>query len=441
MTAEIYQELALPLDFSASGRYTYKYALGSTLKVSEDHSAELKLNRSVTGHKTSLAASYKYKDSDTDSSSLSVSASHTSELPAGVRLSGSVSYKRSDTEGVLIFESLTYKASVSQQSDFTRLTLNFQASETMKEDQVTVSSSLRRLPELTLELLKTKLGSLPLNISGDISAGRYIERVLDTNPVEYLDAGKAEAGISLSLDRQELWGFLSFDLGGTVRGSAYTEGSGRLYGSVATGLTVTPVKGWSVKLTYDWADLIGSSPYRFDALARRNKVGASTTAMFFGFTATAGTGYDFIKAKYDPFSASLSYNYQGKYSAGISARFALPAFTLTSVTGRLTLKPTDDIELKLGMEYNGTTGKIGKVESSGSVRFLESWRAVWAVIYDVGREGLMKADIAVTKDLHCREITAGYQIVDNRFFVNLKFKAFPDVPIGIGDGDWSIIGN
>ncbi len=441
MTAELYQELELPLDFKASGKYSYKYSLGSTLKVTEEHFAELKLSRAVTGHKTSLSASYRYKDADSDTAALAVSASHSSELPEGVRLSGSASYRRNETEGVLSSESLTYKASVSHQSDYTRLTLNFQASETMKEDQVTVSSSLRRLPELTLELLKTKIGSLPLSISGDISAGRYLERILDTDPVEYLDAGKAEAGISLTLDRQELWGFLSFDLGATVRGSVYTEGSRRLYGSIGTGLTVTPVKGWSVKLAYDWADLTGESPYRFDALAGKNKITASTTATFYGFTATAGTGYDFLKAKYDAFAAGLSYNYQGKYFASVSARFALPAFTLTSITGRLTLKPTDDIELKLGMEYNGTTGKVGKVETSGDVRLIEGWRAVWALIYDVGKEGLMKADIAVTRDLHCREITAGYQFVENRFFVNLKFKAFPDVPIGIGDGDWSIIGN
>lgn len=441
MTAELYQELALPLEFKASGKYSYKYALGSTLKLTEEHFTELKLNRSVAGHKTSLSASYRYKDADTDTSSLVVSASHTSELPEGVRLSGSISYRRNETEGVLGSENLTYKASLVQQSDYTRLTLNIQASETMKEDQVTVSSSLRRLPELTLELMKTKLGSLPLSISGNISAGRYLERILDTNPVEYLDAGRAEAVISLTLDRQQLWGFLSFDLGGTIRGSVYTEGSMRLYGSVGTGLTITPVKGWSVKIAYDWADQIGASPYRFDVLSGKNKISASTTATFFGFTATAGTGYDFIKARYDAFSAGLSYNYQGKYYASVSARFALPAFSLTSITGRLTVKPTEDIELKLGIEYNGTTGKIGKVESSGNVRFLESWRAVWAVIYDVGREGLSKADIAITKDLHCREITAGYQIIENRFFVNLKFKAFPDVPIGIGEGDWSIIGN
>ncbi len=236
----------------------------------------------------------------------------------------------------------------------------------------------------------------------------------------------------------DLWGFATYDLAGTFIGSLYSTGDSRAYLGVATSLNVTPIKGWGIKLSYDYLKGFGSSPYRFDALNEKNKIALSTSASFYGVTASASSGYDFIKLKYDSLSAGLGYKFEDKYQADVTAKLSLPDFGIQTIVGRLTISPIEEVSLKFGLEYNGSLNKISKIETSGSLSILKEWKVGWAVIYDVAREGLRKADFALTKDLHCREITAGYQVVDKRFFVNFKFKAFPDIPIGIGSDDWSL---
>ncbi|HNV34405.1 MAG TPA: LptF/LptG family permease [Bacillota bacterium] len=437
-TAEVAQSVSLPLELRADMKYSVKGTVDKLGTYHDDQYTELKLSRNAKDDKTSASLSYKFSGTNRDSSTLNLSATHSSAPAEGLKLSGNVNYRRIVQDGELKQEYLNYKATLVHTGQDGKLTVNVQAADTMDDKQEVVLSSLKRLPEIQIDMFRMKLGNLPAGISAKFSVGRYVERILNTTPTEYLDAGKGEAAVDLSLDRMDLWGHGSFDLGGSLIGSIYSTGDARAYLSASTSLTVKPVNGWDIKLSYDYSKKFGLSPYRFDSLSDKNKVAASTSASFYGFRLTASTGYDFAKAAFDPFTAMAAYNYQDRYQADLTFRFALPDFSLSYVLGRVTLKPTDDINLKFGLEYSGSLGKLSKVETSGDVRFLKEWRVAWAAIYDIAREGLRKADIAVTKDLHCREITAGYQIVEQRFFVNLKFKAFPDVPIGIGTDEWTL---
>jgi len=436
--AEISQAVRLPLGITASVKYSIKGSSDGAGILTDEQYAELKLDRSAAKDRTSAQFSYRFRDAAQDTSTLSISANHSSDLAEGLKLSGNVSYRLTGIDGAKSMESINYKASLVHSQKSGRLTLNLQSAETMDEKQTVVLSSLKRLPELQMEMFRTQLGSLPAGIAVKVTAGRYVERILNTDPVEFLDAGEGEADISLSLDRMNLWGYGFFDLSGSFLGSLYTTGNARTRLGVSTSLTVKPVKGWDIKLSYDYAKGFGSTPFRFDSAGDRNKITGSTSATFYGVTLAASTGYDFLKSTYDSFAASVGYKYEDKYQADVTTRFSLPLFRLSTLTARLTLKPVPEVALKFGAEYNGSTGKISKVETSGDLKFLEEWRLVWALIYDVAREGLRKADFAITKDLHCREITAGYQAVEQRFFVNLKIKAFPDVPLGIGTGDWTL---
>ncbi len=189
-TAEISQTLKLPLDIIATGKYSYRNTTNASLAKSEEHFAELKLNRSVEDDKTAIAASYRYKDAVADTSTLNLSASHSMTLLEDIKLSGSVSYRRTEINDALNFESMTYKATLSHQTEQGRLTLNVQASETMNESQEVVVASLKRLPELQIELFKMPIGKLPLNIGVKMTAGRYVERILNTDPIEFSGCGQ-----------------------------------------------------------------------------------------------------------------------------------------------------------------------------------------------------------------------------------------------------------
>lgn len=436
--AEVFQSVKLPLEIVGSARYQVKGGTDIAGSSFDEQYMELRLSRDAKTDKTAATFSYKFRNDIIDTEALSITASHTSEPVEGLKLAGNISWRKVAQNSVVTQEQLTYKASVSYSGKLGKVTLAAQAADTMDEKQQVVLSSLKRLPEFQAELFKLKLWELPLGLTGRFTAGRYIERVLNVSPPEYLDAGKVEAELGLSLDRLDLWGYGSFDIGLTAAVTGYTTDDWRAYLGGSTALIVKPVKGWDVKVSYDYYKKLGQSPFRFDSLQEKNRIAASTTASFYGVTLSASTGYDFLKAAFEGFSTSAGYKYSDKYQADIIARFALPTFKLSSLIGRVSLKPIPELTLKFGLEYSGSLGKLSKVETSGGVTLFKEWKVVWAVIYDLARDGWRKADFSITKDMHCREFTVGYQVMEQRFFMNLKFKAFPDANLGIGTGDFTL---
>ena len=78
-------------------------------------------------------------------------------------------------------------------------------------------------------------------------------------------------------------------------------------------------------------------------------------------------------------------------------------------------------------------------ESSASLKLGSDWRLQWAGIYDVVKGGIIRGDIGITKDLHCREVSLMYQHTTGRVWLEFRLKALPGMPIGFGLGEEGII--
>ncbi len=80
-------------------------------------------------------------------------------------------------------------------------------------------------------------------------------------------------------------------------------------------------------------------------------------------------------------------------------------------------QPSPDIQVKAGGSYDFVRGQITRVESSGDVRFRPEWRLQWTGVYDFFKGGLVRGDIGITRDLHCREVALTYQHTSRRVWL------------------------
>lgn len=170
-----------------------------------------------------------------------------------------------------------------------------------------------------------------------------------------------------------------------------------------------------------------------------------------------------LKAAYNPYiSSTLSYGYN-KSVGPTPFNFDYIAPLSNTITGKLTLTPTEKIKLDLSSNYNFVTENFGnlvaklkydpkedwkmnfstsynlntkewtkKINSTLDLQLSDNWRIRYKGIVDLEDFKLSNSVVGITKDLHCREITFNYKQATKSFWVEFYIKAFPTEKITIG---------
>lgn len=170
-----------------------------------------------------------------------------------------------------------------------------------------------------------------------------------------------------------------------------------------------------------------------------------------------------LKASYNDFiSTTLSYNYN-KSEGPTPFNFDYIAPLTETVSGKLTLKPSEKLKLGLSANYNFVTENFGnlvakieykpkdkwkmnfsssynlntkewtkKINSQLDLQLTEDWRIKYKGIVDLEDFKLTNSVIGITRDLHCRELTINYKQATKSIWVEFYIKAFPTEKITIG---------
>lgn len=170
-----------------------------------------------------------------------------------------------------------------------------------------------------------------------------------------------------------------------------------------------------------------------------------------------------LKAVYNPYiSSSLSYSYN-KSVGPTPFNFDYIAPLTNTVSGKLTLKPSEKVKLDLSTNYNLITENFGnlvakveyrpkedwkmnfsssynlntkewtkKINSTLDLRLSDDWRIKYKGVVDLDDFKLTNSVVGITRDLHCREITINYKQATKSFWVEFYIKAFPTEKITIG---------
>lgn len=171
-----------------------------------------------------------------------------------------------------------------------------------------------------------------------------------------------------------------------------------------------------------------------------------------------------LRVGYQPeFYGTLSYNY---YMSEGPTPFNFDRLSpLTeSLTGQITLKPREDIQLRLSSNYNLVSESFGslntrlswkptkkdydvqlstnfdlnnqewskRVDTKIDLKLNDKWRVRYSgsVLFD--DLDIKNSVISVVRDLHCREITLNYKQSSQSIWVDFLIKAFPSEKITIG---------
>jgi len=170
-----------------------------------------------------------------------------------------------------------------------------------------------------------------------------------------------------------------------------------------------------------------------------------------------------LKADYNPYiSSSLSYSYN-KSEGPTPFNFDYIAPLTNTVSGKLTLKPNEIIQLDLSTNYNFISEDFGnlvakleykpkddwkmnfsssynlntkewtkKINSTLDLQVSGDWRIKYKGVIDFEDFKLTDSVVGITRDLHCREITLNYKQATKSFWVEFYIKAFPTEKISIG---------
>ena len=161
-------------------------------------------------------------------------------------------------------------------------------------------------------------------------------------------------------------------------------------------------------------------------------------------------------------SSTLSYNYN-KSVGPTPFNFDYIAPLTETISGKLTLNPTEKIKLDLSTNYNFVTENFGnlvgkleykpkenwkmnfstaynlntmdwdnKISSQLDLQLTDDWRVKYKGIVDLEDFKLSNSVVGITRDLHCREITINYKQATKSIWVEFYIKAFPTEKITIG---------
>jgi hypothetical protein len=170
-----------------------------------------------------------------------------------------------------------------------------------------------------------------------------------------------------------------------------------------------------------------------------------------------------LKAVYNPYiSSTLSYSYN-KSEGPTPFNFDYITPLTNTVSGKLTLKPSEKVKLDLSSNYNFVTENFGnlvgkleykpkedwkmnfsssynlntnewtkKINSTLDLQVSDDWRIKYRGVVDLDDFKLTNSVVGITRDLHCREITINYKQATKSFWVEFYIKAFPTEKITLG---------
>ncbi|HOJ77214.1 MAG TPA: hypothetical protein PLZ08_04180 [Bacillota bacterium] len=135
------------------------------------------------------------------------------------------------------------------------------------------------------------------------------------------------------------------------------------------------------------------------------------------------TGYNFKLQQKDPISISavlkpqiIQFNTIYEWGYGFGDTYL-----------RINYNPKPDWRLGLYLGYNFITGWWSNQQFQASIhqRINDKWKVDIESRYDLFQESFSVAQVGVTYDWHCREVIFNYDFVEQKYWLQLSFKAFP----------------
>jgi len=203
----------------------------------------------------------------------------------------------------------------------------------------------------------------------------------------------------------ELGKYLTLTPSGTFRQDVYLTGEARYLVGGKVDLKASYDSNISATLSYNYNKSVGPTPFNFDYIAP--------------LTNTV--------------SGKLTLKPSEKFKMDLSTNYNFVTENFGNLVGKVEYKPKDDWKMNFSSSYNLNTKEWNKkINSTLDLQLSEDWRVKYKGVVDLDDFKLTNSVVGITRDLHCREITINYKQATKSIWVEFYIKAFPTEKITIG---------
>jgi len=199
--------------------------------------------------------------------------------------------------------------------------------------------------------------------------------------------------------------YLTLTPSGIFRQDVYLTGEARYLVGGKVDLKASYENNVSATLSYNYNKSVGPTPFNFDYIAPLSNTvsGKLTLKPSEKFKLDLSTNYNFVTENFGKLVAKVEY------------------------------KPKDDWKMNFSSSYNLNTKEWAKkINSTLDLQLSEDWRIKYKGVVDLDDFKLTNSVVGITRDLHCREITINYKQATKSIWVEFYIKAFPTEKITLG---------
>ncbi|MDI6639129.1 MAG: hypothetical protein QME82_09540, partial [Bacillota bacterium] len=300
--------------------------------------------------------------------------------------------------------------------------------------------AIGRAPEITFESRPFELGTFPLKLQVAAGYGKYAERPSGWTRPGMVRAARTELGLLAPSQSYALWKGARATVSGGITFDSYTTGDRRYVATASLGLE-TGAFGDALRLKggYEYCGVFGETPFAFDEKVRKGLLTGSLTFSRSPVTVSVEGGYDLYTQVYKDLAGRVRVSPGSAWAVEARARYDPNEGAMKEAVGKVELSPSERCTVKLGARYSFPKQALDRVESDVELGIGDAWKLQWTVVYDGPSRSVLRGDVGVTRDLHCRELKLSYSYTDNQVWLEYRIKAFPYEGIRFGLGDQGVL--
>ena len=262
-----------------------------------------------------------------------------------------------------------------------------------------VSKIIDRLPEFVFKKSTAAIGDTKITYSINASVGHFYEAATEEDNWRGEYILNFKRPINLSKN-------LTLTPSGIFRQDVYLSGEARyLVGGKLNLKASSDNKVISTNLTYSYNKSEGPTPFNFD----------------------------YITPLTNTVSGKLTLRPSEKFRADLSTNYNLITENFGNLVAKVEYKPKDDWKMNFSSSYNLNSKEWNKrVNSQLDLQVTDDWRVKYKGVIDLEDFKLTNSVVGITRDLHCREITINYRQATKSIWVEFYIKAFPTEKITLG---------
>lgn len=249
-------------------------------------------------------------------------------------------------------------------------------------------------------------------------------------------AWRGETEIGLPTRTLRLSPAVSFNASGSARGRAYTTDHRQLTLQGRAGLNIRFGRPLSATLQYNYRDVWGETPFRFDEVRALETFAPRLNWRSNSFNASLNTTYNFLTQRWGRLSGNVTWRLTPDFILRGSGTYDVYDRTLERIVGTLDWKASEDSSIRLGVRYNARTEAWERLDADIRLAVGGGWEAGVTAIYDVTRERFSRNHMYVSHNAcDCREIRLRYDHMNTEVWVEYHITAFPQSRVALGSGD------